>query len=213
MNKKKNGRNKICSEDEFERFISIHKRSTALRKEFHVSIEKRSDGFSLRRIDLDEDSSAFWPTMKKIGQKVGVDLPDTPALIKAIINEEEEENLYANLGYDCVGGVWFDGKYMDEIELADRMRENIEEQSIPRNELIKNIDRIMVRLCKHFGVQPDGGQNTECHNANRVPKPETTTKANSKPEPAEPSVNLEKPSHSIDFRSVNWFGTNYNFTG
>ena len=154
MDKKQDAASEVCSEDEFRQFTSIYKRLTALRKEFYKPIEKRSDGFSLRRIDIDEDISTFWRTMKKIGQKVGVDLPGTPALIKAIIYEEEITSPYPDLAEYFGTGCYIDGKYVDEIELAEMAKEDIEERENPRYELIENIDKIMVRLCKHFDVQP-----------------------------------------------------------
>jgi len=183
MEKERDAASEICSEEEFRQFASIHKRLTALQKEFYEPIEKRYDGFSLRRIDIDEDISTFWPTMKKIGQKVGVDLPDTPALIKAIIYEEEITSPYLNLADYCGTGGYIDGKYVDEIELAEMAKEDIEEREKPRYELSEKIDKIMVRLCKHFDVQPNEDQNTECHNANGDPRPETTSETESKPKP------------------------------
>ena len=147
--------------------MSIHKRFRELLKEFRKPSHKKPEDLSLKQIDLEDDITKFWPEIRRIGQRVGVDLPTNLDTVRAIINNNEIVEIHPSAHI-----------YLDAIEMEEAYGASYRAEAKVRDGLIKDLDRILVRLNKYFGV------NKEIKSQQSLPQKLTGSGRGSKSPPA-----------------------------
>ena len=157
MNKEPAGKpcqNLPCTQEEFNRFALIHGRLKGLMKILRNRSVEDMDKVEYKQIELDEDLTGFWPTIEKMGQRVGIDISGKLDMVKEIIFDKEIQTSLDDIDPGMMtGGLTIDGKYYDEIQLEEMMNNDLEKGSQRREDLIKDLDRIMIRLNKCFGAK------------------------------------------------------------
>jgi hypothetical protein len=144
-------KNKPCTKEEYERLALIHRRLNDLRKLLRSS-KKNYEKVGYKQIKLDEDLTEFWPTIENIAWSLGINLSGKLVVMKEIIFNKEIQTSFSGIGDLLSSWCYVDGKCVDEIELANMMKEEYERASQPRYDLIQDLDRIMVRLAKCFSA-------------------------------------------------------------
>jgi hypothetical protein len=145
---KRKEQNEPCTKNEYNRFVLIYGHLKDLTKLLRKRSIEDEDKIAYKQIELDEDVKEFWPTLKKIGLSVGIDISDKFNTLKEIIFDKEVENPYTALDAPFT----IDGKWYDEIQAEEMAKKYDEEAMQPRYDLICDLNRIKVRLNKCFDV-------------------------------------------------------------
>lgn len=151
---KRKEKNEPCTKDEYNRVALIYGHLKDLTKLLRKRSVEDEDKIAYKQIELDEDITEFWSTIENIGRSVGVDVSGKLDMIKEIIFDKEIQTSFSGIGDLLSTGGYINGKYVDEIELAEMMKKEYEQAAELRQNLIQDLDRIMVRLAKCF-QRPD----------------------------------------------------------
>jgi hypothetical protein len=159
-----------CTDDEYNRFVLIYRRLKDLMKLLRKKCVEDEDKIAYKQIELDEDLTMFWPTVENIGRSVEMDVSGKLDMIKEIIFDKEIQTSLDNIDPDMMScGLTIDGKDYDVIQLEAMMRDELDEGAQKREDLIKDLDRIMVRLNRCFGANEEANMQLKGPSKNTIP--------------------------------------------